>query len=299
MNILIIGANGYTGSYLARSYLNNQHSVQVLLSKNNSVNNLSAMISQGLTVLGSLDSWSKKKGSQLDAVFSLVGYPINDHEYGDIEHLVGSQLAAHTQALEIGRQHNCPVVIAGSYWETIRSLNDSALNLYSALNVSSREIADFFHHKFGVKTCRILLADTYGPLDWRNKLIPTLLNSSKNSAPYALGSPRQKMAPLFVSDVIKGLQLGLVSLQQGVNSYSTYQLFPNSVVEISDVVANLEKILGRKILISWNERSIVRHEIYDIKRAFVPPPGWSQKVSFLEGLDLSAKANISILDELQ
>lgn len=299
MNVLIVGANGYTGSYLSRAYIKDQHSVSVLLSKSGSVSNLSSMISQGLSVLGSLDSWSVDTNIRMDGVISLVGHAIKDHLYGDIDALVSAQLTAHTQALEIGRQLNCPVVIAGSYSETIRTLNHSSLNLYSLLTASMASVAEFFHKEYGVPTCRILLADTYGPHDWRNKLIPTLLNSSENSEPHLLGSPNQVMVPIFISDVIAGLQMALTSLQEEGDSHSTYQLFPNTVLKVSDVVKNVERILGRQILINWNGRSLARHEVEHIDRSFLPPSGWTQRVSFTQGLALSASSSNPQFDELE
>ena len=294
MNFLIIGANGYTGSNLCRSYLSNGHSVSVLLSNRVSVNNLTSMISKGLSVLGPLHSWVEDPEHNFDGVISLVGFPINDHQFGNIEALVSGQLTAQAQALEIGRNHNCPVVIAGSYWETIRTINDSYLNLYSALSAAMGTVTEFFHREYGVATARVLLADTYGPFDWRQKLIPMLLSSRADSEPLALGSPNQMMAPIFISDVVVGIQLALEALQGGSKAISIYQLFPDSLEDVSSVVKNAEKTLNRQIPLNWNHRVLSRHEVQHIEQAFLPPPGWSQKVQFSEGLSLSALPGSSL-----
>jgi len=218
-----------------------------------------------------------------DVIFSLAGLGVSDHVFEDISSLVEAQVTAQIQALEIARQHKALAILPSTYWTETKSRSGSHLNLYAALNSSLEITAKYFSESFGLSIRMLSLADTYGPEDWRNKLIPQLFAVAGTGQQLLLGSPGQVIAPIYITDVTDAL-VGLSKKQIEDPDLSRYQILPSTILTVQEVVELVELEVGEKINVLWNARELIRDPITSINKKFPAPPGWRAQVDFKEGL---------------
>lgn len=297
MKCLVIGANGYLGSHLANSLLDKRAQVFVVSRAQRPGPRINELRDRGAFYLGSLSSWLNLECPvTFDVIYSLAGLGVSDHGFDDISSLVEAQVTAQIQALEIARQHKAIAILPSTYWTETKSRSGSHLNLYAALNSSLEITARYFSESFGLSIRMLSLADTYGPEDWRNKLIPQLFAMAGTGQQLLLGSPGQVIAPIYVTDVTDAL-VGISKKQIEDPDLSRYQILPNTILTVQEVVELVELEVGEQINVLWNARELIRDPITSINKRFPAPPGWRAQVDFKEGLhnvSLARKSDIGI-----
>jgi len=262
MSVVIVGAGSYTGFNLVKKISKDRETLAVISNKNTNTIPREFYNENNIKTLSSIESLLSEKLSQKSIIIYLGGYSSSDHTFTDIEKLTRAYITGVSQSLEVARKFGCPIVIVGSYWELLSKIgNNSNINLYSAIQASQNKILEFFAYEYGISITKIFQADTYGPNDWRPKLLSAVINSIKNNKVLNVGSPNQIIAPIYISDVIGDLIDIMDSASFGENLLNQVQLMPDKVYTLKKFIDKIEIVTQKTVLVNWNTKANIRADI--------------------------------------
>ena len=262
MSTIVVGAGGFTGFNYINSLPSPQDVIAVVSdsSKNSFVRE--HYQKKNVKLFSELENLVEFEFEPNSKFIYFGGYSCRDHTFSDIEKLSRAHITGVTQTLDIASRQGLPVLICGSYWENIQpSTSISTLNLYSAFQIAQNEIVEFYSSSKNLAIAKAYLVDTYGPNDWRKKLLPQIVSSIKTGEILKLGSRDQIIAPLNIIDVCKDLNQILISLNKEGPKFKKYQLSPERVCRLSQYIEIIESISGKNLNIFWESTKKERIEI--------------------------------------
>lgn len=168
------------------------------------------------------------------------------------------------------------LVNLNSYWQALGGSPGKAYSNYATTKnlflfnleeiLSLDKISNFF------------LFDTYGPEDYRDKLIPTLLSNLGSDKVLRLSNPNKAMNLSFVSDIVDAL------IFAGVNEKSGYFDIRHPLVyKLGEIVGIIEDVFGAKVRVEWE--SIEKLELQTYKMEFASTPDfWNPSIGLKEGI---------------
>ena len=262
MDVVIIGGGGYIGFNLAK-YLSDTFSVTAVISnKVKNENKIKIFNNQNVITVSSIDELINLRFKEGTCLIYLAGHSVSDHSWKDISKLSRVYIESLTKCLDLARKHNLKLIIGSSYWELVSSSQKSFINLYSAFQASENSIVDFYVKTFGISVVKMFLSDIYGPLDWRRKLLPMLIEHSHTSKPIKLGNPIQIIAPIYINDVLKIFEKEIEEFKPN-NIFSRVQIIPVKIYSLSDFVEEFQKISRQRLIIKWSSIHKLREDISD------------------------------------
>jgi len=279
-NYLVTGGTGFIGSRLCKILQNLGHTFTMITNS---------------TYLGeykhiTAHDFSKLKTiEKFDGVFHLAthfnGERIPDYEeYNKIlqSNVDFSALLAY-KLLELNINN---VVITDSFTQYNLINGDHPANFYSISKNLSNEIFDFLGvNKFNL--VNLVIPDTYGPGDNREKLFKYLASSIKRQFKVELSPGNQLVDYLYVDDVCLGL-IGAMELISG-NIHNTftkskYRLSSLEVITLKELINTLNSIIGEKLLIEWGVKKYREGEVFKESYLHDLLPNWQPRVQLNEGL---------------
>ena len=129
----------------------------------------------------------------------------------------------------------------------------------------------------------MILGDTYGPGDDRNKLLTHLLNAAVSQRPLPAGSGQQLWSAVHVHDVVRAL-LGAAEEQAQEAIFREYQIRATPSPTVREVVATAEEAIGRPVPVEWNARPDRGREMLQPWIVADAPPLWSAEIGLPEGI---------------
>jgi nucleoside-diphosphate-sugar epimerase len=264
MQTIIIGGASYLGfNLIKRITKTNVITVISEKPKNSTIKN--SLENLKVKVVPEIQSLFSEKITKDFSIVYLGGYSCSDHKLTDIDPMVKAYITGVTQALELARKFEIPFYIAGSYWELLDIEHEnSKINLYAEIQFAQNRILNFFSDKFAIPITKIYIADTYGPADWRPKLISKILLQSKvGVGTIEMGSPKQIIAPLYIEDTVGDICDIINSSDLNVSSVNYLQLKPDKIFTLGDYVDLIKKTAKIEISINWNTRPQLRSSIYE------------------------------------
>ena len=279
-NYLVTGGTGFIGSRLCEILQNLGHTFTLITNS---------------TYLGeyrhiTAHDFSKiKTNEKFDGVFHLAthfnGERIPDYEeYNKIlrSNIDFSALLAY-KLLELDINN---VVITDSFTQYNLINGDHPANFYSISKNLSNEIFDYLgNDKFNL--INLIIPDTYGPGDNREKLFKYLASSIKSQFKVELSPGNQLVDYLYVDDVCLGL-IGAMELISGnINNTfikSKYRLSSLEVMTLKELIITLNSIIGDKLLIEWGVKKYREGEVFKESYLHDLLPNWQPSVQLNEGL---------------
>jgi nucleoside-diphosphate-sugar epimerase len=260
VSIVVIGAGGFTSFNLVKKLSNDQEVLAVLSDKHKNSQPGKFYAENNIEMLPSIESLLSKKLKQESKIVYLGGHAVSDHDFTDIKLLTKAYIKGVVQSLEVARKFNCQITIGGSYWELINN-NGTNINLYASFQAAQNKLLEYFTLKYEISTQKVFLADSYGLNDWRPKLLQTIINSLETGSVINVGSPRQIIAPIYISDVVDDL-VDIINMKTSNSESLTYlQLMPEKVYTLEQYINIIESVTKKTISIKWNTIRKERIEI--------------------------------------
>lgn len=224
-----------------------------------------------------------------DVVIHLATLFIAEHKASDIPALIESNITFGTQVADSMAQHQVSnLVNAGTLWQYYEGQRDVPACLYAATKTAIESILRFYSSAHNLCVINLMLSDTYGPQDPRQKLLPKLISIAGTEEPIQLSAGEQSVAWTYISDVVAAFEvaaLRLLANQEGTQQLFThYSATSTEALTLRESVSLCEKILGQKINIEFGAKPYRKREVMKPFPLDPPLPGWSAKVSFVEGL---------------
>lgn len=164
-------------------------------------------------------------------------------------------------------------------------------NPYAASKCAAELLVSSYRKTFGLDVMITRGANTYGPCQFPEKLIPSFVTLMSNSKPLPVyGDGKAQRDYLYVKDHCSGI---FTVLRHGLSGY-TYNISANSLKSINEIVSMLyprvKKYNPDAELKIHNIEGRPGHDLkYQINSDYLRSMGWTPEVSFEEGLDITVK----------
>ncbi len=286
---LITGATGFTGSNLARKLLNHKWKVDVIVRPSSNMRLISD-VQNNLTVF-EFDGDTENlinivSKSSPDIVIHIASLILSEHRSDQVESLIRSNVLFGTQLLEamsiVGVRS---LINTSTFWEHYEGNNYNPVNLYAATKHAFGNILKFYVEAKQISAITLKLFDTYGPNDPRPKLLNLLLRAAETGEPLAMSPGEQQIDLVHIDDVVQAYTTAAQRLLDGkVNGHESYGVTSGNPISLKELVALLEKQIGKKINIAWGKRPYRTREVMQLWSREGTIDGWSPKIKLIDRL---------------
>lgn len=288
MRILITGITGYIGSNLARHLLNENEVFGLVREPINAkyINDIHHQITL-LPYDGSAKQLLKQyKVCKPDLVYHLATYYTGAHHIDVIEDLISSNISLGAYLLEAmslcGTKN---LIYAASIMQHYEGYNYRPLNLYAATKHAFEDLLTYYTDTGIINSGILVLSDTYGPKDERPKILNLIYKASKTHSPIDLSDGSQDYDLVYIDDVIRAFIMAGKQLTSGIWKNKTFQIFPQEVKSLREVVDLMLDLQRINVTINWGARLPVERTMKHALRIYPPVPGWKAKISLVEGFE--------------
>ncbi len=261
IKILITGSTGFIGSYLLKK-LCKKNKIYVILRKKR--NNVLRNKNIKQIYYNNYEDLNKKiKKIKVNTVIHCATHYVKQHKFDDINKLSNSNILFGNIILENLKMMGVKKFINFStVWENFNGKKENYFNLYSAYKASFLNIINFYNKKLNnIKFFNLVISDTFGESDKRNKLINILKKNYKKNRKTKIVSKNLYINLINVSDINNAIELILKSNFKS-GSYSLNNRKDFKITEIIDAINNN---LNKKIKVVWLSNKIIKEKIYKFK----------------------------------
>jgi nucleoside-diphosphate-sugar epimerase len=286
MRLLLTGATGYIGVRVAQMAVRAGWHVSALVRNQSNVARLPNQVSH-FGYDGTMESIRACcTAVHPDAVIHLAAWGKYQHSSTDLARLIDANLVFGAQLLEAIASTGCTCLItAGTFWEYAADGSYSPKSLYAAIKRAFQDLVIFYCEAHALRAHTLVLYDVYGPGDWRNKLIPALVNTLRSGAHLPVTAGEQLLDLVYVDDVCEGFLKAAEEALIGCESrHQVHSLRSGRPVSIRELTVVLESLSGRSLDIGWGELAYRFNQIFRPTEVIPTLPGWAPRTSLEEGL---------------
>ncbi|MDO8307662.1 MAG: NAD(P)-dependent oxidoreductase [Actinomycetota bacterium] len=193
--------------------------------------------------------------------------------------ILDAGLAVGAAAAVAASQVGVPFVHASSYWQYAKTADGAPRSMYVAAKLAMVPIIDSLRSSTGLEARELILYDTYGPDDTRDKVVPALIRGASSGEIVQLRSPRATIDLTYVDDVASAFLAA-----------ATTAAWPRVAVvrapdltTISSLVTQVRSVTGRPLRVEYTDPSF-HGERKPTGYGWQRPPGWAPTVSLESGL---------------
>lgn len=286
---LVTGGTGYVGSSLVRRLISGQWEVHAIVRAGSNLDALAKVEGQvSLHVHdGSTEGLMRiMEAVKPEIVFHLASLFLAQHTPKDVAPLLQSNITFATQLVEAMAQNKIRnLVNTGTSWQHFENKSYSPVCLYAATKQAFEALLQYYIEARFIKAITLELFDTYGPHDPRPKLLHLLGKIAASGETLAMSPGEQILDLVHIDDAIDAYLLSaerLLGTEEGMQEH--YAVSSGQLLSLKDVVAQFEKVTGKKLSIQWGGRPYREREVMSPWSLGKQLPGWSPKISLEEGL---------------
>ena len=278
--IIITGSNGFIGSNLVNK-LSTTHKLILLVrvkSKSKKTKyifnkNISFKFFKNNTELKNL--LKKIKGSWL---IHCATHYVKKHQSNDIAKIINSNIELGTILLDnLNIMGTKNFINFSTIWENYNGIKNNPHNLYSASKQAFEKIINYYQiNNKKINFYSLVISDTYGANDKRQKLISVLKKNIINKKETKIISKNLHINLLNVNDIVSGVFILLKSkIKPG--KYSMINKIPFKAI---DLIQQIQKRVKSQVKIKWLSSKKIKEKIYNYKSL----PGWKPRNTNIDDL---------------
>ena len=278
--IIITGSNGFIGSNLVNT-LSKTHKLILLVrvkSKSKKTKyifnkNISFKFFKNNTELKNL--LKKVKGSWL---IHCATHYVKKHQSNDIGKIINSNIELGTILLDnLNVMGTKNFINFSTIWENYNGIKNNPHNLYSASNQAFEKIINYYQiNNKKINFYSLVISDTYGANDKRQKLISVIKKNIINKKETKIISKNLHINLLNVNDIVSGVFILLKSkIKPG--KYSMINKIPFKAI---DLIQQIQKRIKSQVKIKWLSSKKIKEKIYNYKSL----PGWKPRNTNIDDL---------------
>ena len=272
MNIAITGSTGFIGSALLKLLENEKsYSISLFDRKRHSFENIDSL---NEFVYG------------MDVVIHLAGETENEEFFYSTNTLATKQLL---DAIRLFGKKNAHFILASSFavYEVQKTkiklsekkTNTIPRNHYGMSKLFAEELTAFYNRNYHIQTSILRIANIYGPrkTNKHEMLIDRIVHAIDNDKPLKInGDGTQSRDFIYVDDVADAICKAV----QDKNPSLVVNICTGKEISVLSVVNKIEKLLGKKVILQFNENNIEKgYWIGNPKKA-------KEKLGFLATTDI-------------
>jgi len=171
----------------------------------------------------------------------------------------------------------------GSSWQTAYGADYSPFNFYSVTKQCCEDVIEYFARS-GLSAVTLRLFDTYGPNDWRNKVLNYMLTAAAEQRVAELSPGHQRIHLVHVDDIARAVRIAAGLALAGHSRHQVYSAPSDGTISLRELASTIEKVAGRPLLANWGARAYRPGEIMEPTAAVPVLPGWKPTVSLSTGI---------------
>lgn len=297
LKIFITGGTGFVGSHLAQSFLQDGHTVDLLVRESSDISCINR-IKDNCGTYRYIDYQTiadALKITKPDVVIHCASCIVASHQPTDIAELIDSNIKFPSMLLEaMSNTGIVNFINTGTCWQHYQNADYNPVNLYAATKQSFEQILEYYLQIKKVKSITLKLFDTYGPEDTRNKLIPFLIEKIRSGGEVDLSPGDQEVSFVHIDDIISAYKLSikeLVSLSNGESK--EYGIGSSKVYKLKELIMLIEERIPsthKKHKINIGARKYREREVMTTWKDYHPPHGWYEENNIIDHIISSIKS---------
>ena len=278
-SILLTGATGFIGSNILEKiqFKNKVYVIQRIKSKKKikRTKNIKILNFNDYNTLS-----NKLKKIKIDVIIHCATHYKKDHIFKDIHKFVDSNILLGNVILENIKILNAKQFInLSTTWEDDNNIINNPKNLYAAYKKSFGCIIQFYKKKLPkTKFINLMIPDTFGENDHRNKLINTIRQNHQNKKISKIVSKKLYVNLLHVDDITNAIK---IILKDKIKS-GKYILKNSNFINIYKLIKyiNKDKKNIDKIKVKWLSNRLIKNKISKYKKL----KSWNPKKSNINNI---------------
>ena len=280
--ILITGSSGYVGRHLSL-HLSKKYKVFCFDRKKSSkINNKISYYVYPKNINGYANFLKEKK---IDVIIHSAGFFVAKNNFLDVDKLIDVDVKKTLYLLEAAKLADVKNFISlGSYYQFSKLNNKfSPTNLYAATKQSINTVSMHYSKNYNINFVQLIIFDTYGKKDKRNKIINSLVKLKKNSK-FTINNPNNYFFPVYISDLCNAIEVSINYLSNSLRTVNK-QFFIKppkcfNVYELVNIISKFKKINFTNIIYLKK----IKRSKSSIKLDVPILPNWKPKVKFHDGI---------------
>ncbi len=221
---------------------------------------------------------NKLKKIKVDIIIHCATHYKKEHKFSDIEKFSDSNIVLGNIILD-----NLDVLKPKKFinfsttWVDNNGFKGNPANLYAAYKKSFNSILEYYKKKNSkIKFIDIVIADTFGKNDFRNKLINTLIKNHKRKKKTEIVSKRLFLNLLNVEDIVSAIE---IIIKKNIAS-GKYLLKNSRYFNIYKLINYLNLSPNINIKAEWLSNALVKNKILNYKTL----KNWKPKKSNIKNI---------------
>jgi len=257
INILITGGTGFIGSNLSKRFLSTKkYKILFILKSNKNLKSIKKYLNKKNHFILKLSKDFEKnlktiKKFKPKVAIHLATKYIHTHEEKDIEEILNSNINFGTQVLELVSKSGCKNLInTSTVWEFYQS-KEIPVNLYAATKSAFGRILSYYQSEYQLRCLTLMLSNTYGEKDERNKIIPFLLKNINKKSNLNFSNGSQILDFVHIDDVIDCYLLAVNKLLNSKRSFNYKYYLDGEYISLKNLVNLFQKTFDTKFVPIW------------------------------------------------
>ncbi len=286
---LVTGGSGYIGSRLVERLIADGWRVHVILRPSSSLNLLGSCVNKLAIHLhdGSMGGMLNiVAATKPDVVFHLAAMATADHRPEVVDQMVLSNVLYSTQLVEgMIRNGARKLVNTETFWQYREGSDDyDPVCLYAATKQAFHDILHYYVNTGAVQAISLVLFDTYGPRDPRNKLFNILKQAAHETGSIDMTPGEQIVDMTHVDDVVEAyIRAADMLLTDSITKLDTYAVTSGRRMKLKELVDLAIRETGVSIHPNWGGRAYRTNEVM-VPWLGKPLPGWRPKIDLATGV---------------
>lgn len=283
---LVSGATGYIGSRLVKTIVDDGKNVEVIVRPSSDRSVVDRHAVRTFVHDGSLaDMMRIMSKSRADTIYHLAAHYVRNHKPDDVPELIEGNVTFGTYLLEGAAQNGVKKFVStGTVWEKRGDNKSAPVNLYAALKAAHGCVSDYYSYHCGMNVVTVRLCGTYGPGDWRGKVLDQIDDASRSNEQLKMSPGEQKVNLLHVDDVVRALMKAESVEDRASEGRRSYSAVADESVRLRDLVKLYEHSTGRTCDVNWGARSYSEGVVMEPWLGDKTVPGWKPRIGLREGL---------------
>lgn len=285
MRVLVTGITGFLGRNLAESLVSRGYSV---FGMGRTLEVLETVPGQSgvLTYDGDVDKLALQlRKIRPEAIVNLAAVYLPNDCLAGVDELIRANVILPAQLLEACSQHGLKIFLSvGTYLENHENSVDNPRNLYAVSKAAAYSFTRYYAKKYNLWARSLVLFDTYGPFDNRNKLVPALVQSASTGRPLNMSEGSQLIDLVYIDDVVDAFVSSLEAVRyQAPGICPRFGVGTGQACSVRDVVKQFEDAFGLKLNVVFGALGPHRPTSQTIWTGLPRLPDWQAKVNLREG----------------
>lgn len=285
MRVLIVGSSGFIGSNLV--YTLEKNGIEVYALSRKYANNKNFIFKQKKINNIALDNYEKLESifrkTRFDFVINAATHYAPKENNDFVEKALMANIILSNYLIYYCLVHSVPLISLGTY---LQEIDQSKIypTFYSLSKKNTQSILKAVAKHSDLRYAELLISDTYGPKDPREKIM-NLIIQSLNGKELETSPGHQILNLVHIDDVcnaIHGLLIGLKSKKIKYNQ--TFSIRSRTWITLRELARACEKVSGLHANINWGKKAYRGTEIFIVPKMSKIVPFWKPSISLLQGL---------------